>query len=252
MSNEVEESKNNPGGLMERILGPPYNYSKQIKNTRQLGMSDRGDLKTLEKDVRGIVGYVKVLIEGGGPASKVKGPLGNKFFMKTAMLCKNNGKDVPRSIYINNVPNPPLPGLIKGTMTGLSSVNPFRLMGAFADATTPQCKQITLEVIDSNNRKSRETHYMTLNDIEYLNKTIFDGGSSGGGDSRQQVARRLRGRGPKLMGFNTIDSSKNENFIKDDDIIDLPDDMIIQAYYVCLAALGIYIIYRLMEKSSKT
>lgn len=229
MSNEVEESKTNPGGLMEKILGPPYNYSKQIKNTAQLGMSDRGDLKTLERDVKGIVGYVKVLIEGGGPASKVKGPLGNKFFMKTAMLCKNNGKDVPRSIYINNVPNPPLPGLIKGTMTGLNSVNPFRLMGAFADATTPQCKQITLEVIDSNNRKSKETHYMTLNDIEYLNKTILDG-----------------------FGFNTMDSSKDEDIIKNAQIIDLPDDIIIQAYYVCLAALGIYIIYRLMEKSSKT
>ena len=226
MSNEVQESKTNPGGLMEKILGPPYNYSKQIKNTAQLGMSDRGDLKTLERDVKGIVGYVKVLIEGGGPASKVKGPLGNKFFMKTAMLCKNNGKDVPRSIYIDNVPKPPLPGLIKGTMTGLTAVNPFRLMGAFADSVTPQCKQVTLEVIDSNNRKSKETHYMTLNDIEYLNKGLF--------------------------GFNTINSSKNEDIIKNAEIIDLPDDMIIQAYYVCLAALGIYIIYRLMEKSSTT
>ena len=146
--------------------------------------------------------------------------------MKTAMLCKNNGKDVPRSIYIDNVPKPPLPGLIKGTMTGLTAVNPFRLMGAFADSVTPQCKQVTLEVIDSNNRKSKETHYMTLNDIEYLNKG--------------------------LLGFNTINSSKNEDIIKNAEIIDLPDDMIIQAYYVCLAALGIYIIYRLMEKSSKT
>ena len=78
MSNEVQESKTNPGGLMEKILGPPYNYSKQIKNTAQLGMSDRGDLKTLERDVKGIVGYVKVLI-GIGPASKVKGPLGINF-----------------------------------------------------------------------------------------------------------------------------------------------------------------------------
>lgn len=225
MSNEVEESKTNPGGLMEKILGPPYNYSKQIKNTAQLGMSDRGDLKTLERDVKGIVGYVKVLIEGGGPASKVKGPLGNKFFMKTAMLCKNNGKDVPRSIYIDNVPKPPLPGLIKGTMTGLTAVNPFRLIGAFADSVTPQCKQVTLEVIDSNNRKSKETHFMTVNDIEYLNKGLF--------------------------GFNTVKSSRNEDIIKNAEIIDLPDDIIIQAYYVCLAALGIYIIYRLMDKSSK-
>ena len=226
MVNIVEQAKNNAGQLQRNILGEPYNYADQIKTTKQLGMSDRGDLATLERDVKGVIAYVKVLIEGGGAASKVKGPLGNKFFMKTAMLCKNNGKDVPRSIYINNVPGGALPGLIKGTMTGLTAVNPFRLMGAFADSVTPQCKQVTLEVIDSNNRKSKETHYMTLNDINYLNKG--------------------------LLGFNTINSSKNEDIIKNAEIIDLPDDMIIQAYYVCLAALGIYIIYRLMEKSSKT
>ena len=98
-------------------------------------------------------------------------------------------------------------------------------MGAFADATTPQCKQITLEVIDSNNRKSRETHYMTLNDIEYLNKTVLDG-----------------------FGFNTMDSSKDEDIIKNAQIVDLPDDLVVQAYYVCLAALSMYIIYRLMVK----
>ena len=150
MSNIIQQSKNNAAQLSRNILGEPYDYKKQIRTTGEMGMSDRGDLATLEKDVRGIVGYMKVLIEGGGRASKVNGPLGNKFFMKTAMLCKNKGKDVPRSIYINNVPKPPMAGLIKGTTTGLQAINPFRIMGAFADATTPDCQRITLEVIDSN------------------------------------------------------------------------------------------------------
>lgn len=220
MSNIVQQAMNDPSSLQKSILGEPYDYKKQIKNTSELGMSDRGDLATLEKDVRGIVGYMKVLIEGGGRASKVNGPLGNKFFMKTAMLCKNKGKDVPRSIYINNVPKPPLAGLIKGTTTGLQAINPFRIMGAFADATTPECKKMSLEVIDSNNRKSRETHYMTLNDIEYLNKGI--------------------------LGFQTMDDE--DDLVKNAEIIELPDDLFVQAYYVCLAALGMYLVYRLMHK----
>ncbi len=220
MSNIIQQSKNNAAQLSRNILGEPYDYKKQIRTTGEMGMSDRGDLATLEKDVRGIVGYMKVLIEGGGRASKVNGPLGNKFFMKTAMLCKNKGKDVPRSIYINNVPKPPMAGLIKGTTTGLQAINPFRIMGAFADATTPDCQRITLEVIDSNNRKSRETHYMTLNDIEYLNKG--------------------------LLGFQNIDD--DGDVVTNAEVLDLPDDMVVQAYYVCLAALGVYMVYRLMRK----
>ena len=215
MSNIIQQSKNNAAQLSRNILGEPYDYKKQIRTTGEMGMSDR-----VEKDVRGIVGYMKVLIEGGGRASKVNGPLGNKFFMKTAMLCKNKGKDVPRSIYINNVPKPPMAGLIKGTTTGLQAINPFRIMGAFADATTPDCQRITLEVIDSNNRKSRETHYMTLNDIEYLNKG--------------------------LLGFQNIDD--DGDVVTNAEVLDLPDDMVVQAYYVCLATLGVYMVYRLMRK----
>ena len=219
MSNYIQQAKDNVNQLSENILGPPYDYKSKIKTTRELGMSDKGDLPTLENDVRGIVGYMKVLIEGGGRASKVNGPLGNKFFMKTAMLCKDTAtkKEVPRYIYINNVPNPPLPGLIKGTTTGLEAINPFRIMGAFSDATTPDCKKVTLEVIDSNNRKSRETNYMTLNDIKYMRE-----------------------------GFETVDDTDENEGI--DDNVALPDDMFIQAYYVTLAAFGVYIVYRLMHK----
>ena len=223
MVNIVEQAKNSAGQLQKNLLGEPYSYADQIKTTKELGMSDRGDLATLERDVKGVIAYVKVLIEGGGAASKVKGPLGNKFFMKTAMLCKNNGKDVPRSIYINNVPGGALPGLIKGMTTGLNAVNPFRLMGAFADATTPECQQVTLEVIDSNNRKTRETHYMTVNDLDYINND--------------------------LLGFKNMDNQKE--IIEDSYLVDLPEDFVIQAYYICLAVLATYIVYRLMIKSKK-
>ena len=51
MVNIVEQAKNNAGQLQRNILGEPYNYADQIKTTKQLGMSDKGDLATLERDV---------------------------------------------------------------------------------------------------------------------------------------------------------------------------------------------------------
>lgn len=213
-----EQASSDAKGLSSRLLGPDYNYARQIKNTRELGMSDKGDIPTLEKDVRGLVGYIKVLVEGGGPASKVNGPLGNKFFLKTGAVCKDiaSKKEVPRYIYINNVPKPPLNGLIKGTTTGIDSLNPFRIMGAFTSSKAPDCKKITLEVIDNNNRKSRETNYVTLDDIKYSGLEGFMNGAEGQQDTTSDA--------------------------------DMPDDIPTQLYFACLAGLSIYVFYRLMKK----
>ena len=43
----------------------------------------------------------------GGGASKVNGPMGNKFFLKTGAKCKDtqSGKKVDRFMYVNNVPD---------------------------------------------------------------------------------------------------------------------------------------------------
>lgn len=215
-----QQASGDAKGLANRLLGPEYNYAKQIKSTGELGMSDKGDIPTLEKDVRGLVGYIKVLVEGGGPASKVNGPLGNKFFLKTGAVCKDvaTKKEVPRYIYINNVPKPPLNGLIKGTTTGIDSLNPFRIMGAFTSSKAPDCKKVTLEVIDNNNRKSRETNYVTLADIKY----------SG------------------LERFTTMGDDDNEQRQMEEP--DMPDDIPTQLYFACLAGLSIYVFYRLMKK----
>jgi len=214
-----KKAHNNANKLSEKLLGPPYDYKGKVKGPGALGMSDKGTLQALGKDVRGLIGYSDILTRGGGVASRVNGALGNKFFLKTGMKCisKKTGKSVNRYIYMNNVPNAPLAGLIKGTTTGIDSLNPYRIMGSFGAGADPICRPISLEVIDNNNSRRRETHYMTLNDIKYLRQ-----------------------------GFSNMELE--EDPLDTSDEIQLPEDIYIQAYYVFLATFGIYVIYKLMGK----
>ena len=47
-------------GVEERILGPDYQYWKQIKSPGQMGMSSHGSISTIAKDVGGLINYVEV------------------------------------------------------------------------------------------------------------------------------------------------------------------------------------------------
>jgi len=214
-----KQAQSNAGKLSDKLLGPPYDYKGKVKGPGSMGMSDQGTLEALGNDVKGLIGYADILVMGGGRASRVKGPLGNKFFLKSGMKCKDtkSGKDVDRYIYINNVPSQPFGGLIKGTTTGVDSLNPFRLMGAFSAGSEPKCRPISLEVVDNNNSRRRETHYMTLNDIKYLRQ-----------------------------GFSNMD--EEEDLEDTSDNARLPEDHYIQAYYVFLATFGVYVIYKMMGK----
>ena len=73
--------------LEQELLGPDYKYFKQINTPSEIGMSSEGSISTLTYDIVGLINYVKLLAEGGGSASKVDGPLGNKFFLRTGAKC---------------------------------------------------------------------------------------------------------------------------------------------------------------------
>ena len=68
------------------ILGPDYEYWKQIRTPKQLGMSSKGSISAISRDVAGLIDYTEVLVSGRGRASATGGPLGNKFFLKTEIL----------------------------------------------------------------------------------------------------------------------------------------------------------------------
>lgn len=239
MSNIFEDVLKDVGAVEKELLGPNYEYWKQINSPSEMGMSGNGDLQTLANDIGGLVNYVELLVTGQGTASKTGGPLGNKFFLKTGGKCNSNpsGDAIlqDRFIYINHVPDGNIPfvssamgtnftefeGLIPGTMSNLNTLNPFGIMQAFMAGTNPPCQEITLQTIDHDNNSGTQTQYVTTVDIKNQNLV-----------SLQQ-------------GFANINESD------DGTMISLPDDIIMQGYLACLGVVGLYVLYYLMIKRMK-
>ena len=213
-------------------------------------MSDKGTIEALGNDVNGLINYVKVLVEGKGKASTTGQPLGNKFFLKTGAKCldKNTKKEVDRYIYVNNVPDGNIPivsqglgvnfsefrGLIPGAISDLNVLNPYAIMQSFLSGSTPSCQKLTMQTIDNNNRKSSETHYVTLVDIQNMDPCSFQNKTN---PITKQSCRQA---------FQNI--TNNENDTSNIDQIKLPRDPIAQLYYLSLSALAIYMLYKLIEK----
>jgi hypothetical protein len=245
MSNLFETVLNDAEGVQEKLLGPTYPYYKNIKMPNQIGMSDEGSMQALGNDVNGLIQYVEVLVTGNSEASATGGPLGNKFFLQTGAKCKDvaSGNQVDRFIYIDNVPNGDIPfisqglgvnfsnfeGLIPGAMGNLNVLNPFAIMSSFLSGATPDCQELTMQTIDINNNSSTQTQYVTLADIGNMNACTFQNG-----------VNPVNGNQCKET-FQTGVSANAEAV--------LPEDPLAQLYFASLAAIGIYILYRFMDKS---
>jgi len=246
MSNLFEDVLNDAKGVEEKLLGPSYPYYKNIKMPNEIGMTDKGTLKALGKDIDGLIQYVELLVSGKSKASATGGPLGNKFFLKTGAKCVDNktNEQVDRYIYVNNIPDGSIPfisnglgvnfkdfrGLIPGAMGNLSVLNPFNILQAFLSGGTPPCQEITMETVDVNNNKSSETHYVTLVDIGNMNPCSFS-------DKKNPKT------GVKCKeSFTSYNLNESEEF-------PFPNDTFDQLYFAGLGGLGLYILYKLMEKS---
>jgi hypothetical protein len=189
MSNLFEDVLTNVQEVEDRLLGPSYAYHTNIKTPSQIGMSSKGSMKALGKNVAGLVEYVELMVTGDSRASATGGPLGNKFFLETGAKCRDvtTDSEVRRHIYIDNVPNGNIPfissgmgvnfsefkGLIPGAMGNLNALNPFGIMRSFLSGSTPDCQPLTMETIDVNNNSSSETHFVTLADIRGMNSCMF-------------------------------------------------------------------------------
>lgn len=243
MTDVFQEVLTDAKGVEEKLLGPDYPYYKNIKTPQEIGMSSKGSLTALGKDIDGLIQYVELLVSGNSKASATGKPLGNKFFLQTGAKCVDTKtkEQMDRYIYINNVPVGNIPfissgmgvnfsefkGMIPGMMGNLNALNPFSIMQAFMSGTTPDCQEITMETIDVNNNKSSETHFVTLVDINNMDPCLFPDKT------------------------NPITKEKcREAFTTSDDISPkLPDDTIDQIYFASLAGVGIYILYKFMLKN---
>lgn len=235
--------------VQNNLLGPTYPYYSNINTPGQIGMSSNGDLQTLGSDINGLIQYVEVLVTGDSQASSTGGPLGNKFFLQTGAKCvaTDTNQQVDRYIYVNNVPNGNIPfisqglgvdftefkGLIPGSMSNLNALNPFAIMQSFMSGSTPPCQELTMQTIDVNNNQSTQTEYVTLVDIQNMDPCSFQNGVNPvtNAGCQQAFTNRLNG------------VAKNAAQVP------LPTDPLAQVYFASLAAVGIYIVYRLMEKS---
>ena len=244
MSNLFEEVLQNANEVQDKLLGPTYPYYKNIKTPSEIGMTSDGTLSALAQDINGLIDYVEVLVTGNSPASATGGPLGNKFFLMTGAKCLDNksNQQVDRYIYVDNVPAGNIPfissglgvnfsefkGLIPGTLGNLNVLNPYAIMQSFLSGSTPPCQELTMETIDINNNKSSETHFVTLTDIQNMDACSFS-----------NKKNPISGNACK------------ETFEVQEDAIKLPNDPVAQLYFVSLTCIGLYILYRFMEKSHK-
>lgn len=248
MSNIFQDVLQDAKGVEENLLGPTYAYYNNIKTPSQIGMSDQGSLSALGKDINGLIQYVELLVSGNSQASATGGPLGNKFFLQTGAKCKDtDGKEQDRFVYINNVPEGNIPfisqgmgvnfsefkGLIPGAMGNLNVLNPYSIMSSFLSGSTPDCQELTMQTIDVNNNKSSETHFVTLIDIKNMDPCSFP--------------NRIN----PITNINCKESFQSiyKNDLKDvGSSVSLPKDPIVQLYYFCLSMIGVYILFKLMEK----
>jgi hypothetical protein len=250
MSNIFQEVLQDAQGVEQSLLGPSYPYYKNIKTPAQLGMGNTGSLQQMGQDINGLINYVEVLVSGNSAASATGGPLGNKFFLQTGAKCAatdscSNPSDpstcqqVDRYIYVDNVPDGDIPfissglgvnftdfrGLIPGAMGNLNVLNPFAIMKSFLAGSTPPCQPLTMQTIDVNNNVSSETQYVTLADIGSMDACTFQNGT------------------------NPVNNSTCQETFQNQKEIKMHDDPLAQMYFASLGVLGIFVLYRLMEKS---
>jgi hypothetical protein len=259
-TNLFQASLGGTSDMNSSFLGPTYDYSKNINTPDEMGMSGKGNWKALGNDINGLISYTQLLVEGDGPASKTGSALGNKFFLQTGQKCNDidTQQQVDRFIYVDNVPEGNIPfissgmgvnfssfrGLIPGILSNLNVLSPYGLMQAFMTGSIPDCQTITMETVDVNNRKRKETHYVTTVDIKNMDPCTFLDGHNFLTDQRCKQAFS-----------NLLDSDSYSNsYAKkmcNTKCPKMPENIFVQLYFVAVTILAIYVFYRLVLMTSR-
>jgi hypothetical protein len=209
MSDFFDSVLSGPENVPSSFLGQNYRYQDHIKTPQELGMSSEGTISAMVNDIGGLVGYVQLLVAGGGSATKgpQSGPLGDRFFLKTGAQCTdiNTGEKVDRYVYIDNVPDGSIPfvstslngvkfdsmkGLVPGILTNMSRIEPTKIFGAFMMGTDPPCKEVTREIIDENGNSSFGTYHLILSDIKEGFTSAVNKGTNNRGRAKKPYAPR--------------------------------------------------------------
>jgi len=278
---EVEQ-ENGVDKLQDKIMGPDYDYSRRIKTPQQMSMSGKGTWSALGNNINGLLGYIELMVVGeckglGKCANTTGRALGSKFFVDTPLKCtdKKTRQKVKRSLYINNVPDGSIPfisnmsnvyfdtfkGLLPGLMSNASQLNPMQILLSFVSGPTSTCQEITMETIDSADRRGTESAYVLNKDIELMNPAWF---SSAFPKPSSEQLRELtpeeeeeiivtsdkeddEGSEEAFSGMNGNSSLKGTRI----DYSKMPNDILIKFYYTCLGLLGLYFLFKILMKKNK-
>ena len=242
--------------LQAKFLGPTYNYAKQIKSPTELGMSGKGTMPTLARDIAGIINYTEVLVAGKSRAQRNQNvPLGNSFYIETGGQCKkSDGNLTKRFLYVNNVPTGSIPfissasggnlpefrGLVPGTIENLGHLNPLALFGGFMQGTNPKCRKLGLKASNGASNK-----YVADADIANLDSCLFANGRTSGknpvsGDSKTGCA-------VGFQNMNDIMAGLKDKF--GEDVIGLEKNPLANLYNLGFSVFLIYLMYHLIQKS---
>lgn len=273
-----EDLKSDDSSKKKSLMGPNYPYVKYINGVRRMRMGPKW--KQIANNISGLGAYVQILVEGGGRASRTGKPLGNKFFLKTAGKCKavdsrlnpvevesktkkdKDGKPVKeqkmvdRYMFINNIPDGNIPlvssaaggtnfttfeGLIPGMLSNLNVLNPEDLFKSFLMSTEPKCAKITMETVDTENVKRRETNYVPVTEIKMINPCLFP-------DKYNRFSRKKCNEAFSNMEDKTsLQTSKLNESLSLSEIL-TSGDPIAKFYYAMVGLLITYIVHRLIMR----
>lgn len=258
------------------FLGTTYPYYKNVKNPNEMGMSNKGTMNALSKDVDGLIDYIHILVSGKGNASKTGKPLGNKYFLNTQATCVDTatGQEQPRYIYINNVPSGDIPilssvsgtnfsaykGLLPGVISNLNVLNPKGLMNAFSTPSKPECQSITMQTIDNNNKESTGSYYVALADIKLMDPCFFPNGKNPVTKEKCKQGFVSSMQPSNLQQSSNIDFSNNldfttlmmfiQNIFQEPQSFQLKEESILTKVYMGgIASLALYAFYQISKKS---
>jgi hypothetical protein len=250
-------------------MSSDYPYYKYIKNPEALGMSDKGTLAQMGKDIKGLISYTQLLVTGKGDASTTGQPLGNRYFQNTGGKCTDvTGAEQDRYIYIDNVPDGSIPiissgmdvkfnefrGLIPGVIASAGAINPLAIMGAFMAGSIPQCQKITLETINNDNVPGIASHYVATSDITGINSCLFrDNVNTTVKTNVNPISKSICRSGFTNMMRQDVNTDANllDTTINEDSIFTvpkIPDDIAVQAFMAGLGGLGMFVLFRAMVK----
>ena len=253
-SSFFQKAATDPSSLGKEFTGPNYIYSKYIKTPSELNMSDGGSLDDFANNVSGLMNYVTILAEGGGPASKADGKnLGNRYFIQTGANCEDpNGNSVKRSVYIDNMPNPNNPklqemglgdksleGLIPGLLGDAISMNPAAIFGAFMQGGSPKCTNIHMKTRNENNVDGTQSGFVANSEIQPLNPCAFVSGTN-------PISKQTCPTKESFVNANKRMQKHKKNIV----LRKLNNKPIANLYNAALGGLLIYIIFRLLNKKN--